>query len=237
MPATQQIKYNSLNRCQPLLGTYVTVKILGKVSDKILITASDKIFSEISRITDLLSFHLATSELSYMNKHAYKKSCIISTDMQYILQHALKLSALTNGIYDITIAPFLCQAGLLPNYYPEINNFTANWQDINLDGNQLSFAKPLAIDLGGIAKGYAVDRGFLVVEQLINDYNLQIIINAGGDMRMNKWQDEDVSIKLPKLDNDYVFTLPMQDYALATSANYYLEDQQENTKNISTKSK
>ena len=56
-------------------------------------------------------------------------------------------------------------------------------------------------------------------------------------MRMNKWQDEDVSIKLPKLDNDYVFTLPMQDYALATSANYYLEDQQENSKIISTKSK
>ena len=66
---------------------------------------------------------------------------------------------------------------------------------------------------------------------------IQIIINAGGDMRMNKWQDEDVSIKLPKLDNDYVFTLPMQDYALATSANYYLEDQQENSKIISTKSK
>jgi thiamine biosynthesis lipoprotein len=238
MQATQQIKYNALARCKPLLGTYVTVKIVGnKVNDKILITASDKIFSEISRISDLLSFHLATSELSYINKYAHKKSCIISIDMQYILEHALNLSKLSNGAYDVTIAPFLCQAGLLPNYYPEITNYTANWQDVNLDGNKLSFARPLAIDLGGVAKGYAVDRGFLIVEQLINDYNLQIIINAGGDMRMNKWQDEDVSIRLPKLDNGYVFTLPMQDYALATSANYYLEGQQENSTIISTSEK
>ena len=236
-PLQNNLSDNIIKRCKPLLGTYIQVEVKGQVNDKFLIEITNKIFSYLEKIQQLMSFHDKDSELTYINNHAYKETCQISTELAFVLNHALELSKLTMGAYDVTIAPLLSKAGILPKIKDRQIDQDANWQDITLNHHKISFNKKLYIDLGGIAKGYAVDYAFEKIDSLIKEYNLQVIINAGGDIKMNKWQDEEIAIKFPNLQSNKIFTLPMQNKAIATSANYYMQDSPENSAIISAISK
>ena len=116
MPATTQSATNHFKRCKPLLGTYVEVSVLSEKNnnDTFSLTHRTVYFLDIQRIENLMSFHDLDSELSYINREAYKHSCSISKDMEEVLVAALHLSKVTNGIYDISIAPTLVRNGILP---------------------------------------------------------------------------------------------------------------------------
>jgi thiamine biosynthesis lipoprotein len=209
---------NHLSRCKPLLGTFVEVSLAGDVSDDELIKLSHIAFNEIQRIHNLMSFHSDKSELNAINQQAYLNNLPISVDTQTVLKHCLTLSEQSTGLFDITIAGKLVKAKALPDKGLAVDN-SANWQDISLEGDTVRFKKPLLIDLGGVAKGYAVDCAIELMPSKIN-----IIINAGGDIRMSHWQQEETGIRCP-YDNGKVFQIAMQAPAIATSASYFLEDQ------------
>ena len=220
MPVTKQSATNHFKRCKPLLGTYVEVSVLSeKNNNDILIDISECVFSEIQRIENLMSFHDPDSELSYINREAYNHSCSISKDMKEVLVAALHLSKVTNGIYDISIAPTLVRNGILPDQSIDVDD-QANWQDISIVKGKISFKRKLLIDLGGIAKGYAVDRALCMVENQVKN----ITVNAGGDLRIKEWSGESVGIKASdtKGFNSLIF-VPMHQAALATSSNYYID--------------
>ena len=220
MPATKQSKTNHIKRCKPLLGTYVEVSVLSENNNNnTLIDLSECVFSEIQRIENLMSFHDLDSELSYINREAYNYPCSISKDMEEVLLAALNLSKVTNGIYDISIAPSLVRNGILPDQSIDVDD-RANWQDISIANGKISFKRKLLIDLGGIAKGYAVDRALCLVEDQVKN----ITVNAGGDLRIKEWSGESVGIKASdtKGSNSLVF-VPMHQAALATSSNYYMD--------------
>ena len=209
---------NHLSRCKPLLGTFVEVSLAGEVSDDELIKLSNKAFNEILRIHNLMSFHSDKSELNTINQEAYLNTLPISTDTQTVLAHCLKLSAQSTGLFDITTAGKLVNAKALPDKGILVDD-SANWQDISLEGNTVRFKKPLLIDLGGVAKGYAVDCAIALMPSKIN-----IIINAGGDIRMSHWQQEKTGIRSP-YDNGKVFQIAMKAPAIATCASYFLDGQ------------
>jgi thiamine biosynthesis lipoprotein len=190
-----------------------------KNNNDILIDISECVFSEIQRIENLMSFHDPDSELSYINREAYNHSCSISKDMKEVLVAALHLSKVTNGIYDISIAPTLVRNGILPDQSIDVDD-QANWQDISIIKGKISFKRKLLIDLGGIAKGYAVDRALCMVENQVKN----ITVNAGGDLRIKEWSGESVGIKASdtKGFNSLIF-VPMHQAALATSSNYYID--------------
>ncbi|MBT3513314.1 MAG: FAD:protein FMN transferase [Nitrosomonadales bacterium] len=220
MPATKQSKTNHIKRCKPLLGTYVEVSVLSENNNNnTLIDLSECVFSEIQRIENLMSFHDLDSELSYINREAYNYPCSISKDMEEVLLAALNLSKVTNGIYDISIAPSLVRNGILPDQSIDVDD-RANWQDISIANGKISFKRKLLIDLGGIAKGYAVDRALCLVEDQVKN----ITVNAGGDLRIKEWSGESVGIKASdtKGSNSLIF-VPMHQAALATSSNYYMD--------------
>ena len=220
MPATKQSKANHIKRCKPLLGTYVEVSVLSENNNNnTLIDLSECVFSEIQRIENLMSFHDLDSELSYINREAYNYPCSISKDMEEVLLAALNLSKVTNGIYDISIAPTLVRNGILPEQSIDVDD-QANWQDISIANGKISFKRKLLIDLGGIAKGYAVDRALCLVEDQVKN----ITVNAGGDLRIKEWSGESVGIKASdtKGSNSLIF-VPMHQAALATSSNYYMD--------------
>ena len=220
MPATKQSKANHIKRCKPLLGTYVEVSVLSENNNNnTLIDLSECVFSEIQRIENLMSFHDLDSELSYINREAYNYPCSISKDMEEVLLAALNLSKVTNGIYDISIAPSLVRNGILPDQSIDVDD-RANWQDISIANGKISFKRKLLIDLGGIAKGYAVDRALCLVEDQVKN----ITVNAGGDLRIKEWSGESVGIKASdtKGSNSLIF-VPMHQAALATSSNYYMD--------------
>ncbi|MBV1885756.1 MAG: FAD:protein FMN transferase, partial [Parvibaculaceae bacterium] len=173
---------NTLSRCKPLLGTFVEVSVSANTSDKELIALSNQAFDEIDIIHRLMSFHDETSELSRLNKTAHLKPHMLSKDMGAVLSQALSLSALTDGLFDVSIGQELVAQGSLPNHLARQHS-SGSWKDIVLDEEKVFFKKPLLIDLGGIAKGYAVD---CALKKLSSAHSA--LVNAGGDLACTDWQ-------------------------------------------------
>lgn len=216
------MRINTLQRCKPLLGTFVDITVSGKASDIELIKASDKAFSEIERIQQLMSFHDEKSELGHINRHLSQhpdQPFKVSDDMINVLSLAIELHKTSAQYFDICIAPQLIASKLLPDHVEKESTDWGNGSDLNLHGNMIWGTKPLCIDLGGIAKGYAVDCAIKEIP-----FGLTYTINAGGDLFESDWQNKDIAIKYAKR-NQALKSIKMKNHALATSGNYYLNGQ------------
>lgn len=207
-----------IHRCQPLLGTFVELSLQADETEDYLLQLSQVVFAEIRRIHHMMSFHDVDSALTYINTHAYQHNCIISPDLQAVLALAISLSEKTKGSFDISVAPKLVQKNLLPDYHLDIDP-TANWENIQLDKDHVRFSKKLQLDLGGIAKGYAVDRGLSLIPEHVRG-----IINAGGDVGMTHWQEETIEVRDPLNHQQSFHAIKMRAPAVATSAGYFNED-------------
>ena len=91
--------------------------------------------------------------------------------------------------------------------------------DIIIEDNEVRFTRPVLLDLGGIAKGYAVDQAINAVDDSIN-----ITVNAGGDLRMRPWRGNQVEVRHPRSPHSEFIQIRMKNCALATSAAYYSEN-------------
>lgn len=203
-----------ISRCKPLLGTYVVIRVEAPVSQNALMGLCDEAFAKIELIQRLMSFHDTNSELSFLNREASHRPCPLSSQMHRIIDTALNLSKATQGQYDISIAPQLVANGLLPKHADMASRYFGNWQDIVLTSQQIYFRSPMLLDLGGIAKGYAVDCAFDQIAHKVDN----LVINAGGDCRVKRWQDTEIAIKGTDLKGyQYLVKAPMQNAAVATS--------------------
>ena len=209
------MKLNSILRCKPLLGTYVEISMTARRSDADLVALSNRAFAAIQSIDQAMSFHRPTSELTYINRHAYRYACVLSPAMEEVLVQAAEISRQSDGLFDITVAPDLIAQGLLPDLGIRPDHRAA-WDDVVVTKGRVRFRKPLMIDLGGIAKGYAVDRAFSLCEGECVD----LTVNAGGDLRTKLWQKKPVLIRQNRR-HTRLFQVDMRDTALATSASYY----------------
>ena len=212
---------NYLIRCKPLLGTYVEVKISGNRSRQCLSLEVDRIFERMKYIHHLMSFHEEDSELTYINRNAYIQKCRLSNEMQRVLSQAMELSQLTHGDFDISVADGLMAAHQLPHKFVFFKE-KGHWKDILLREGEVKFTKEWAIDLGGIAKGYAVDEGMRVIQ----DPSLEVCINAGGDLSMTYWKDARVNVQVSSKWRKKLHLVQMKNKSLATSASYYLHPKQ-----------
>lgn len=172
-----------LERARPLLGTLVRVRVAGCSNDHAL-EASSRAFESIARVHRLMSFHEAGSELSELNRSAHRRPVAISTDTLAVLGAALDVAHRSAGAFDPTVAAATVRAGALPPPEgappPEPH---ADWRDVELDAARgtVRFRRPLWLDLGGIAKGYAVD----VASDVLRSGGVpQSCIDAGGDLRV-----------------------------------------------------
>lgn len=223
---------NHLERCKTLLGTFVEIELRGEVADDELIALSEVIFNEIERVHHTLSFHSETSELSSLNRQALSLanrfdpnnqtlSIAISKDLNRVLSFALELNQFTRGLYDVTVAPSLILNEQLPNHLSlnvTSQNCTVafgNSSNMSCKESVVHIDKPLCIDLGGIAKGYAVDCALSKVPE-----HIYCRINAGGDLAINQWKNEEVALKYNKR-STALRSVKMQNSALATTGNYH----------------
>lgn len=210
---------NKIERCKPLLGTFVEISISADVSDPTLMTLSNRAFTEIENIHKLMSFHEPDSELSKINRDAYTHSVPLSPSTEWVISNAIELSKITNGSYDVTIANDLMRHGGLPALYSLDNK--GSWRDVIIENHHIFFEKEIKIDLGGIAKGFAVDQAMDILSKENVPYE-QISINAGGDLRLLNWQNEIVKVRHPSPHKRGEFIdVAMQAPSLATSAPNY----------------
>lgn len=170
-------------RARPLLGTIVSIGVRGTTrrhADR----AIDVGFAAVAEIQRLMSFHESESDVSRLNSSAFDRPVAVDARTMRVVRQALDFSASSHGCFDITVADQLVAQGLLPRpacrHDPDRH---ASWRDIELTGeDRIRFHRPLWIDLGGIAKGYAVDHA---LARMAVEPGVQVCINAGGDLRVS----------------------------------------------------
>ena len=147
------------------------------------VTSPDKqagaiVFSEANRIEQLLSKYIPSSEISQLNRLGKLK---VSAETFYIIKKSQEFCRLTQGAFDITVAP------LVDLWVPSDNKIRAILKLVGSDkiilhekDSMVEFSIPgTRIDLGGIAKGFALD---CAVEKLKENKINSCLINAGGQV-------------------------------------------------------
>jgi FAD:protein FMN transferase len=170
-----------IERARPLLGTTVSVRV--ECPDATAAHhAIDAAFAAIGHVHARMSFHEADSDLSRIHAAGPGQRVVVDAQTAEVLRAALLLSAHTQGAFDVTVAAKLVAWGLLPAPHCDAAPVLgANWTDIDIDDEHgVRLRRPLWIDLGGIAKGYAVD---LAIDALRAHGITHACVNAGGDLR------------------------------------------------------
>ena len=204
-----------ISRAKPLLGTTVCVRVHG-LEPAHAQAAIDAAFDAVAQVHDAMSFHEPDSDISRLNRDAQTRPIAVSAQTYDVIAHACTISALTDGVFDIAVAPALVARGRLPRptHAPE-PDASASWRDIELlPEHHIRFLRPLWIDLGGIAKGYAVDRA---IEALQAFAPIQACVNAGGDLRLAGPEIECVRLAAEDCDSDTVPIVELRNGSLASS--------------------
>lgn len=176
----------------------------------------DAAFHEVATVHHLMSFHDPGSDLRRLNRTAPGEPVEVHPYTSEVLQLALSFSASTDGCFDVTVGAELVEWELLPRL--ETGKASrGSWSDIELlRANQVKFHRPLCVDLGGIAKGFAVDRA---TECLRAHGALQTVVNAGGDIRVQGKDAEPIRLSAES-SMDTIPVLELTDGSIASSSGH-----------------
>jgi thiamine biosynthesis lipoprotein len=202
-----------VRRARPLLGTFVEIGIDG-LGEAQATRAIERAFDEIAAIHRLMSFHETGSDLDRLHRAVPGTRMRVDGRTHEVLAWSLRMAAASAGCFDPTIAVMQVAWGLLPRPgSPWSPHWQADWRDIELCGSRyVRMLRPLWIDLGGIAKGYAVDRA---VEILADAGATSICVNAGGDLRVAGERALPIELRTA---SGPIPALELAEGALATSA-------------------
>ncbi|GAA0713449.1 FAD:protein FMN transferase [Dokdonella soli] len=207
---------HEMRRARPWLGTFVEIRVAGLANADAL-AAIDAAFAEVAEVHRLMSFHEPASDLSRLHRAAASAPVRVDARTFAVLEAALCLAAESDGRFDPTIAAQLVAWDFLPAPASSPSpDAQATWRDIELlDGSLVRFQRPLWLDLGGIAKGYAVDRALGVLRQR---GAVAACVNAGGDLRCFGAQSERVELRFALAPDVALPVVELADAAVATSA-------------------
>ena len=209
---------NSVRRARPSLGTFVEITARGD-NEARLHGATDRAFNAIARVDRLMSFHQWASDVSRMNREAFQRKVTVDPWTWRVLRAAQKLAHESDGIFDITVARKLVQWDYLPRRYGKVSE--GNWRDIVLEKNcTVRFRQRVIVDLGGIAKGFAVDRAVKALKRAGVPYG---VVNAGGDLRVFGLKSELVHLRHPAEPMRPAGAISLRERALATSGIYFAQ--------------
>ena len=216
----------SIQRMRPLLGTFVSIRVPAGATEAAQAKAASAIdlaFARIAEVQRCMSFQDPRSDLSRVNSHAHRAPQPVCAQLWRVLRAALALAKASDGRFDPSIAGTLVEWGLLPRPATPAGDRIdprASWRDVELrSGRRVRYAKPLWLDLGGIAKGYAVDQAVRVLQR----QGLAAgIVNAGGDLRCFG-ATETIKVRDPADPSQLLPLLQLRDAAAATSAGYFAE--------------
>jgi len=187
---------DELRRARPLLGTIVEMRVEG-LAHAAALAAIEAAFAEVAEVHRLMSFHEPGSELSRLNREAADAAVEVDARTFEVLQTALAIAAASGGRFDPCVAAKLVEWNFLPAPPRAcVPDPAAAWCDIELSApSRVRFLRPLWIDLGGIAKGYAVDRALAILRAAGARSGS---VNAGGDLRRFGSRPENVQLRLAR---------------------------------------
>ena len=193
------------------------------------------IFSEVARLDQLMSTYIEDSEISAINQDAATMPVEAGAELFGLIQRSLDISILTLGAFDITYDSVGQHYDFREGRRPDEETVADELQSIDYrlvrtDRSHLtvSFAQEgVRINLGGIAKGYAVERGIEVARQFGVRHAR---VSAGGDTRLlgdRRGQPWMVGVRDPRDENKVAVTIPLENEAISTSGDYerfFIED-------------
>lgn len=221
------------------MGTTYHVLIASKLNTISQSQLSDAISQQLKKINQQMSPWQKDSELSQINRAKKKQWLTVSAPLFYVLNLANQISQITQGTFDITVAPYVNLWGFGPDGIKlsppnkkeeQAVNKKINYQALKLNSKNQSIYKTedLSLDLSAIAKGYAVDQIANYLENLnISNYLVEIggeIHSKGQKSAQTPWH---IAIEAPPQGNktgtrqiQRILTLPQGGSSIASSGNY-----------------
>jgi FAD:protein FMN transferase len=205
-----------VRRARPLLGTFVEIAATAASPDATE-AAIDAAFDAVETVHRLMSFHDDDSDVSRLNREAASGLVAVHPWTFAVLATAVDLNRRSDGVFDVAVAPVLQALGLLPQHGDAMSVGPAGLGEriFILSDGQVGFRDAgVRIDLGGIAKGYAVDRA---VAALRDRGITQCIVNAGGDLASFGPLPEMIHVRDPRDFTRVMYLVEVANAALATS--------------------
>jgi len=214
-------------REEAIMGTRVAVE-LWATDQRLAQRGIDAVMADMHRTDELMSTYKPQSQLSQVNAHAFERPVQVDADIVDVVEQSLEYSRMSDGVFDITYA----SVGYLYDYRAHVHPTDAeiaaalqsvDYRQLRVDraARTIRFLRPgMRIDLGGFAKGWAVDRGVEILRSLGIEHAM---VNAGGDTRLlgdRRGKPWIVGIRDPRRDGIVVTRIPLADEAISTSGDY-----------------
>jgi thiamine biosynthesis lipoprotein len=197
-----------VRRCRPLLGTFVEIDC----DDE---RAIEEAFEAVAKIHRLMSAHEPESDISRINRLGHLRPVKVDELTAKVIERALFWSRASKGAFDIVGAgKAAIAAALIPLHAGQPRPRAGHWTWLEIQGSFVRFLKPGCIDLGGIAKGFAVDQAMNVLRRSGCKEGL---VNAGGDLAFFGPRPLKVTLVEP-MERAPVAEIDLEDGAVATSA-------------------
>lgn len=202
-----------LRRARPLLGTLVEIAV---PAGPAAVSAVDRAFAAITRVHQLMNAHDETSDLGRLARARSGRRVALHAWTWRVIAAAQRFAEQSGGAFDpVAIA----------------SDGRATWRDLQLgeDRRSASCSRRLRVDLGGIAKGFAVDQAVRALRRAGCAWGL---VNAGGDMRAFGPRAWPLHVRHPGAPGHLVAFDRLTDDAATTSAPYFTE-RRENDRTVS----
>ena len=218
---------------RPMMGTEVSVLLWhdDPVAGELLV---EQVFAEAHRIDQLMSTYIDDSRISDINRRAASEPVPAGDELFQLIRRSLDISVLTLGAFDVTYESVGQHYDFRNRQRPDDTTVAEerkliNWKFVELDqaSGTVSFREQgVRINLGGIAKGYVVERGITILRMNGIEHG---IVTAGGDSRLlgdRRGQPWMVGIRDPRKDGQVAISVPLEDEAISTSGDYerYFEE-------------
>jgi FAD:protein FMN transferase len=229
-PPYPKRRNNDIVRTLPLMGTFVTIHVVGDGELSGSPKAEEAVrraFGWFHRVEQCCSRFDPHSELMQLTRHP-GEAVPVSMILYEAVQFALAIAQMSGGAFDPTVGYAMETRGFNRNYVTGSAIRTAvdstagaNYRDVRLDPDRqtVTLLRPLILDLGAVAKGLAVDLAARELQPLEN-----FAINAGGDLYLggNKTDAEpwSIGIRHPRRGDELIDSLRVSNLAVCTSGDY-----------------
>ena len=201
-----------------MLGTFVDIDI-DDVDERYAEEAIEAAFAAVAEVHRLMSFHEADSDVSRLNRSASSGAVAVHPWTYEVMEMAADMNRRSAGAFDIGVAPTLQQLGQLPS---DEDGAVTSAASVPMAGalellgdNRIRFTHPsVKIDLGGIAKGFAVDRA---IDALRSHGVRSAIVNAGGDLAAFGPGVRTIHVRDPRSPDRLICQVEVSNEALAST--------------------
>ncbi len=194
-----------VKRMVPLLGTFVRIELYSHAySESFLMEMISEMLAEITRVQNLMSYYVPESDVSRFNRTEVGEWIEISPETARVLQFAETLRVRSGGVFNVGFH----------------ESWTGSFYELYAccgEHPKVRKLKKSEIDLGGVAKGYAIDQAYAKVRPLHSSGEVFGSINAGGDLYLFEAEEVNLAVQVPVAESLDHRILSMKEGAFATS--------------------